>query len=99
MSFRPGTVVLCQYIKANGIICRSPALRGHCFCYFHQRWHDQRMLRTCVSAVVPALWPGPDLAHANPVSARVQVFTRGGFHLRRLQVTRGATKLVRELEL
>ena len=66
MSFRPGTVVLCQYIKANGIICRSPALRGHCFCYFHQRWHDQRMLRTCVSAVVPALWPGPDVAHAKP---------------------------------
>jgi hypothetical protein len=28
---------LCTHIKVNGIPCRSPALRGELFCYFHQR--------------------------------------------------------------
>jgi hypothetical protein len=40
MSFRQNTIPLCQYIKANGIVGRSPALRNHRFCYFHQHWHE-----------------------------------------------------------
>ena len=27
----------CRYIKANGIPCGSPALRGKKLCFFHQR--------------------------------------------------------------
>jgi hypothetical protein len=27
----------CRFIKANGLKCQSPALRGCPFCYFHSR--------------------------------------------------------------
>lgn len=27
----------CRFIKANGLKCQSPALRGAQFCYFHAR--------------------------------------------------------------
>jgi hypothetical protein len=27
----------CRFIKANGLKCQSPALRGSPFCYFHAR--------------------------------------------------------------
>lgn len=27
----------CRFIKANGLKCQSPALRGWPFCYFHAR--------------------------------------------------------------
>jgi hypothetical protein len=27
----------CRFIKANGLKCQSPALRGACFCYYHAR--------------------------------------------------------------
>jgi len=27
----------CRFIKANGLKCQSPALRGSAFCYFHAR--------------------------------------------------------------
>lgn len=30
---------LCRHIKANGLRCESPALRGETFCYFHQSVH------------------------------------------------------------
>lgn len=43
MSFRPGVVILCQYVKTDGIVCGSPALRERRFCYFHQEWHNQRI--------------------------------------------------------
>ena len=29
----------CRFIKANGLKCQSPAMRGSCFCYFHARKH------------------------------------------------------------
>jgi hypothetical protein len=31
---------ICEHIKKNGIRCGSPALRGRCFCHFHQYWRD-----------------------------------------------------------
>jgi hypothetical protein len=43
MSFHPGVVILCQYVKTDGIVCGSPALRERRFCYFHQEWHNQRI--------------------------------------------------------
>jgi hypothetical protein len=29
-------IPLCRHIKSNGIICRSPALRGKAGCFYHQ---------------------------------------------------------------
>jgi hypothetical protein len=29
-------IALCRHIKSNGLICRSPALRGKAMCFFHQ---------------------------------------------------------------
>src|SRR5208283_2651521 len=29
----------CRHIKPNGLRCKSPALRGHSFCYFHSKLH------------------------------------------------------------
>jgi hypothetical protein len=34
----------CQHIKTNGTQCESPALRRNRFCYFHKKWHDQRIV-------------------------------------------------------
>ena len=34
----------CQHIKINGTRCGSPALRSHNLCFFHQRWHQQRIV-------------------------------------------------------
>ena len=34
----------CQYIKVNGTQCGSPAMRRNRFCFFHKRWHEQRVI-------------------------------------------------------
>jgi hypothetical protein len=34
----------CQHIKINGTQCGSPALRRNKFCFFHKKWHEQRIL-------------------------------------------------------
>src|SRR4029078_3287500 len=34
----------CQHIKVNGTQCGSPALRRNKFCFFHKKWHEQRIL-------------------------------------------------------
>ena len=31
----------CQHIKADGVACGSPALRGQPFCYFHNEWRTR----------------------------------------------------------
>jgi hypothetical protein len=31
------TIPICTHIKADGICCCSPALRGHSRCYFHRK--------------------------------------------------------------
>jgi len=38
MSFR-----LCGYLKPDGLLCASPALRGQRLCYFHHR-HQQTQI-------------------------------------------------------
>jgi hypothetical protein len=35
----------CQYIKADGSPCESPALRDHSYCYFHRNWREQELRR------------------------------------------------------
>jgi len=39
----PGYPDRCQHIKVNGVQCGSPALRRNRFCFFHKRYHDQRI--------------------------------------------------------
>jgi hypothetical protein len=34
----------CRHLKVNGTQCGSPALKDHRFCYFHQRWHERKIV-------------------------------------------------------
>lgn len=52
----------CQHIKVNGVQCGSPALRRNRFCFFHKRFHDERIRlaadrarRTTGTFVLPVL--------------------------------------------
>ncbi len=36
----PVHIPTCHHLKANGVWCGSPALRGHRFCYFHHQWRE-----------------------------------------------------------
>ncbi len=33
---------LCNHMKANGVWCGSPALRGHSYCHFHHQWRETK---------------------------------------------------------
>jgi hypothetical protein len=35
---------VCGYMKADGIQCGSPAMRGHRFCFHHHRWHEEGVI-------------------------------------------------------
>jgi len=35
---------VCGYMKANGVQCASPAMRGHRFCFHHHRWHEEGVI-------------------------------------------------------
>jgi hypothetical protein len=52
----------CQHTKDDGTRCGSPAVRQNKFCYFHKRWHEDRIVihqararRRCVRFEVPIL--------------------------------------------
>jgi len=47
----------CRHIKANGLRCESPALRGTPYCYFHTRLHN----------LAKAPKPSPDVSIKLPV--------------------------------
>src|SRR5206468_5901625 len=34
----------CRHLKVNGTQCGSPALKDHRFCFFHQQWHERKLL-------------------------------------------------------
>ncbi len=36
------TIPLCHHRMNNDTLCGSPAMRGHGYCYHHQRQHAQR---------------------------------------------------------
>ena len=44
MSFYGPNIRRCQHIKVNGLQCGSPALKRSRFCFFHKRWHEQRIV-------------------------------------------------------
>jgi len=53
---------LCDHIKDNGLRCGSPALRGRCFCYHHDReFRRLRILKTAGCKLVPGLKNPRDL--------------------------------------
>jgi len=72
MSTFPTSIPRCQHIKVNGTQCGSPALRRYRFCYFHKRWHQQRILINTRSArKVRASIDMPVLEDANSVQVAV----------------------------
>jgi hypothetical protein len=34
----------CRHLKVNGTQCGSPALKDHRFCFFHQQWHERKLV-------------------------------------------------------
>lgn len=64
----------CRHIKANGVRCGSPALRGKPRCYFHDRTTTQRRLaeqhrRDALAITHHPLHPGPEGAQREPILA------------------------------
>ena len=49
----------CQYIKADGAQCPSPALRDHNECYFHHNWRERELRRIRDLELQPPLVPDP----------------------------------------
>ncbi len=45
----------CRHIKPNGVRCKSPALRGGAFCYFHARIHDTTRLSVMDDVKIPLI--------------------------------------------
>src|SRR5437867_2313642 len=37
-------ILRCRHLKVNGTQCGSPALKDHRFCYFHQQWHERKLV-------------------------------------------------------
>ncbi len=62
-------IPLCSHIKANGVLCASPALRGLAFCYFHERWRRTRPHPRRLAQVVIDL---PLLEDANAIQVALQ---------------------------
>jgi len=52
----PMQYLLCRHIKANSGKCKSPALRGQDFCYFHDRHHCRHSGTR--ASLVPTVAPG-----------------------------------------
>ena|SRR5579862_5633914 len=57
----------CRHIKTNGLKCKSPAMRGSAYCYFHARRFQpyRRGAHSVETRIeVPELLEGKGLAHA-----------------------------------
>jgi hypothetical protein len=64
----PGYPNRCQHIKINGVQCGSPALRRNRFCFFHKRFHDERIrLAADRARRGPATFIHPVLEDANSI--------------------------------
>ena len=88
---------LCRHIKANRSKCKSPALRGQDFCYFHDRHH--RRHPGTRRASVPAAAPVPLDPLENRESVQIALSTVvNALAMGRLD-TRRATALLYGLQL
>jgi hypothetical protein len=61
-------IPLCRHIKTNRSKCKSPALRGQDFCYFHERHHRRHTVTRR-----PANQPIPRPIHFDPPEDRDSV--------------------------
>lgn len=60
-------VYRCQYLKADGIQCGSPALRDHIYCYFHNNWRESELHRLRGEEQSPFPIGIPDLEDPNAI--------------------------------
>jgi hypothetical protein len=72
---------LCNHIKANGVICGSPALRGRDYCYFHHLWRT-RPARQSLRPWNPRIGKLPLLEDANAVQLALQQVLNAILHKR-----------------
>jgi len=71
----------CQHIKVNGTQCGSPALRRNKFCFFHKKWHEQRILVNAGHARRARAIDLPVLEDANSIQValmQIMRMTMGG---------------------
>jgi hypothetical protein len=62
----------CRHLKVNGTQCGSPALKDHRFCYFHQQWHERKLLINSARArKARATFSLPVLEDANAIQLSV----------------------------
>lgn len=66
----------CQHIKVNGTQCGSPALRRGKFCFFHKRWHEQRLRLNAKSSHRARSLDLPVLEDANSVQVALMQVMR-----------------------
>jgi hypothetical protein len=80
----------CQHIKVNGTQCGSPALKRNRFCFFHKRWHEQRIVIHAAKArhCRPAL-DLPVLEDANSIQVSIMQIMRLLLHGQLDQKTAG----------
>ncbi len=57
-------------MKANGVWCGSPALRGHRYCYFHHQWRETKP--NLADHATPAALELPLLEDANAIQVSLQ---------------------------
>ena len=62
----------CRHLKVNGTQCGSPALKDHRFCYFHQQWHERKLVINSARArKVRGTFSLPVLEDANAIQLSV----------------------------
>jgi hypothetical protein len=67
----------CQHIKVNGTQCGSPAVRDRRFCFFHKKWHDQRIVINSAQArQSPPTLDLPVLEDANSIQVALMQVMR-----------------------
>ena len=66
----------CQHIKINGTQCGSPALRRNKFCFFHKKWHEQRIVLNARQARRARSIDLPVLEDANSIQVALMQIMR-----------------------
>src|SRR5439155_5688794 len=62
----------CRHLKVNRTQCGSHALKDHRFCYFHQRWHEQKLVINSARArKARATFSLPVLEDANAIQLSI----------------------------
>ncbi|MBA3916034.1 MAG: hypothetical protein H0X25_19725 [Acidobacteriales bacterium] len=66
----------CQHIKVDGIQCGSPSLRRNRYCFFHKRYHEQRIHLSSKQARRNRSFDLPVLEDANSVQVALMQVLR-----------------------